>query len=370
MAISKYDILNAMKICGIICELNPAHNGHKYIFDKAREAGADKIIAIMSGDYVQRGEPALFDKHIRTKMALTLGADVCIELPGMFATGSAQYFARGAVSILNTLGADSICFGSECGDIDLLSSQEFTTPNDVLASEYIKAIKYFKSSITPYAIKRIGTDYNDSVSTNDNICSASYIRANSDTMDDSFKAFMPESTYQVYISATKEYHKVSFDDISSQLFYKLNAEMQYGYSQYFDVFDDLSEKIIKNLGAFTTADEFSHVLKSKDIAFSHIKRALLHILLNITKEDVESAISNNYISYIRLLGFKSASSDILSEIKKASATPIISKLADAHNLLDDYGLAMLEKDIANSHLYSLISSGHIINEYSRQLIIQ
>lgn len=358
-----------MNICGIICELNPAHNGHKYIFDEAKRlTGAEYTIAIMSGDYVQRGEPALLDKHVRTRMALSLGADACIELPTIMATGSAQYFARGAVAIANLLGINYLVFGSECGDLDRLSSEEFTSPNDVLASEYIKAIKYLGSDITPVAVSRIGTDYNDQETKAKSICSASYIRAHlGDTA--SLSDVMPGRALSLLESAIATNTLVSPSDISSQIFYKLNSEISFGYNQYFDVYDDLSKKIIKNLNSFTDFEAFCHVLKSKDIAYSHIKRALLHILLGLTGSQMDTIKANGYITYIRLLGFRKEATALLAEIKKTSAAPIISKLADASTILDSFNLGMLENDIAGSHLYSMLSSNHVINEYTRQIVI-
>lgn len=365
-----------MKITGIICELNPAHNGHKYIFDKARElTGADYIIAVMSGDYVQRGEPAIMDKHTRTRMALMLGADAVFELPVMWATGSAQYFARGAVAILKSLGVNAIAFGSECGDIQLLEKQEFHTPNDILGREYIKAIKYLKANITPYAITRIGTDYHDTATIMGDICSASYVReaishGGSLSCQDTLSRAIPAEIYGIICQNAEDGHLVFPDSVGSQVYYKLNSESSQGYEKYFDVYPDLSDKIIKNLNAFTCLTDFCHIIKSKDIAFSHIKRALLHIALCITKDDVEKAINKDYLTYIRLLGFKKESTDLLAEIKKASTIPIISKLADAHNILDDFALHCLEQDISSSHLYSMLQQDAVINEYSRPIIIQ
>ena len=113
-----------MKVCAVICELNPFHNGHEYLFREARRlTGADFLIAVMSGDFVQRGLPAICDKYARTNMALNGGADLVVELPVMFATASADYFAQGAVSAITSMGCvDFICFGSECGDLDMLRS--------------------------------------------------------------------------------------------------------------------------------------------------------------------------------------------------------------------------------------------------------
>lgn len=202
-----------MKVVGLITEYNPFHNGHKYHIQQARQiTGADYVIAVMSGNFVQRGAPAMIDKYSRTRMALNNGADLVIELPVCYATGSAEYFAHGAVSILDKLGVvNTICFGSECGDISLLTmaarflteapdcfesqlqdhmrtgltypvarrkaleqslpemdaaikhrlAELLTEPNNILGIEYIKALLNFSSSITPVTIQRISAHYHE-----------------------------------------------------------------------------------------------------------------------------------------------------------------------------------------------------------------
>lgn len=196
-----------MKIVGLITEYNPFHNGHQYHIEKAKEVtGADTVIVIMSGDYVQRGTPAVMPKYIRTEMALKCGAGAVFELPVCYATGSAELFAMGAVSFLDSLGiVDSICFGSECNDLEsmqqiaailedepdtyrsqlqagLKSGLSFPSarqkamsayladeagvsllgdPNNILGIEYLKALRKLNSSIQPYTIQRQESDYHD-----------------------------------------------------------------------------------------------------------------------------------------------------------------------------------------------------------------
>ncbi len=202
-----------MKVVGLITEYNPFHNGHKYHIHQARQiTGADYVIAVMSGNFVQRGAPAMIDKYSRTQMALNNGVDLVLELPVCYATGSAEYFAHGAVSILDKLGVvNTICFGSECGDISLLSlaarflsdapdsferqllehmksgssypaarrkaleqsieetapskkhklAGVLTEPNNILGIEYMKALLDFSSSITPVTIQRVSAHYHD-----------------------------------------------------------------------------------------------------------------------------------------------------------------------------------------------------------------
>ena len=210
-----------MKIVGIITEYNPFHNGHLYHIQKAKEiTGADCVLAVMSGDFVQRGAPAMMPKHIRAEMALKAGASAVLELPVCFSTGSAEYFAAGAVSLLDKLNCvDTVCFGSECGDIKTLEKIAFTvaeepedykstlrkelqkgrpfpdarqtalkeyfgddtfdtvlkSPNNILGIEYIKALKMQKSKIKPVTIRRTGSGYHDET-LNETCSSASAIR--------------------------------------------------------------------------------------------------------------------------------------------------------------------------------------------------
>lgn len=367
-----------MKIIGIIAEFNPFHNGHAYCIKKAREmTGADFVIVIMSGDYVQRGEPAIMDKYIRTKTALKNGADLVFELPTALASGSAQYFARGAVSLLHHLGCvDHIVFGSESGNLEFLSAENPTTPNDILGSEYLKALHFFQSSITPVLLKRIGTDYHDPENTADTdfgkICSATYLRKELLASSERISMLVPEESAKDYLTYAKENHFLGFDSMSDLLFYKLNELQSIGYADYFDVYEDLSCKIAQNLGKYVSASDFRMVLKSKDLAFSHISRALLHIVLNITKEDISILQNQNYCPFLRILGFRKDSIKLLGLIKESCSRPLISKLADAPSYLSPETLAILRKDISASHLYHRLSQKNaacIQNEYRRQIII-
>lgn len=366
-----------MKICAVICELNPVHNGHKYIFDKAKEiTGADYLIALMSGSYVQRGEPALFDKHTRTRMALNIGADAVLELPGIFATGSAQYFARGAVALLTQLGnIDYLCFGSESGSISHIMEEDIHESNDILAKEYLNALLYFDSSITPVAIKRIGTDYNNKDSIIDGICSATYIRNSIVNGKNDFYDAIPKACQNDFTNTP-----VYYDDYSDVIYTSIVnlcisslSQNSTDLSLFFDVYGDLSDKITKNIYSYESAESFCHLLKSKDIAFSHIKRALLHIALGYTKSDMDLIMSHSYFAYLRLLGFKKASLPLLSSIKESSDNPLISKLSDYESILKPYQRDILKKDINASMIYEYIrhrkDNMPVINEYRKNIVI-
>jgi predicted nucleotidyltransferase len=362
-----------MIITAVICELNPVHNGHKYIFDKARElTGADYCIAIMSGDYVQRGEPAVFDKHLRTRFALSIGADAVIELPGLFATGSAQYFARGAMGILKKLGCvNYLCFGSESGDIETILSEDNDSPNDILGREYIKAIEYLGLDTKPVPVKRTGTDYNDDKNVSGTICSASYLRKNMMDGKKFNRKLLPDSCIKDFEDYIKDYEPVYFDDYSDVIYQALRMDINH-LDRYFDVYSDLADKFENALPGFTTADEYCHQVKTKEIAFSHIKRALLHISLGYTKDDERYAKENDYFIYSRLLGFNKSKADVLKALTENGAV-LISKTADASGIITGVALDIYEKDISASALREYIRQSKdkkpAVNEYTRSVVI-
>ena len=366
-----------MKIVGIIAEFNPFHNGHAYCIKKAKEiTGADYVIVVMSGDYVQRGEPAIMNKYIRTKTALLNGVDLVFELPTALSCGSAQYFARGSVSLLHHLGCvDNIVFGSESGNLEFLSTGNPTTPNDILGSEYLKALQLFHSNITPVILPRIGTDYHDleheKATDYGKICSATYLRKKLFLSYD-IAGLVPETSCNDYMTYAENNRYLDFDSLSDLLFYKLNELQGKGYADFFDVYEDLSCKIALNLEKYVSATEFRMMLKSKDIAFSHLSRALLHIVLNITKEDITILQEMNYCPFLRILGFRKDSIKLLSLMKENCSRPLISKLADAPSHLSTEALSVLKKDISASHLYNRLAQKNaacIQNEYRRQIII-
>ena len=396
-----------MKTIGIIAEFNPFHKGHEHIIREAREHfGAESVIVVMSGDYVQRGEPAVIDKYARTRMALTAGADIVLELPVAFATGSAQYFARGAVSaLLHTGVTDGILFGSESGEIpgteagnrdssaadDLHTGNctpmdERLSPNDLLAAEYIKAIQYFNADITPLTIPRKAVSHTDDLP-KDGFASASAIRrmltgASADITDDpscisaadrseSIKEFIPSYAPDILRAYLADKKTLSPDRFSDMLFSSLIRERSKGFADYFDIFPDLSDKICGKLEAYKGFTSFIDALKSKDITYSHLSRALLHILLNIKKDDVEILRSKyDYCPWLRILGLNREST-LPSILRSSAGCSIISRLADAKDVLDADASALLEKDIAASDLYchAADKKGGFVSEYRRGIVV-
>lgn len=415
-----------MKITGIIAEYNPFHNGHLYQINQAKKNGADYIIIVMSGNFLQRGTPAILDKWSRTQMALSCGADLVIELPTVFVTASAQYFARGGVSILDKLGCvDTISFGCESDDISMIQTLSSyllkepydykenlqnclregnsfpkarelalaeclspeaaafaSSPNNILALEYCIALLERHSSMNIFPIKRKGNGYHDTQLDKSKFASATAIREILEkTIDDKnncpnsflsneLKDYLPESVSSIL--AEKETNYVTQNDFSSLLHYKLLTEGNSSLTKYADITEDLSDKIRKNLRHYRDYNSFCELLKSKELTYSRINRALTHILLNITQEMYDDVKTNDYARYARILGFRKEATPLLSEIGKTTTIPLISKLADASKLLSDREKKYLEHDIFCSHVYeSMVASktGNAAkNEYQREII--
>ncbi len=457
-----------MKTVGIIAEYNPFHNGHLYQLKKAKEiTGADFAVVVMSGDFTQRGTPAVFDKYTRCRLSLLAGADLCIELPVVYATASAELFAKGAVSLLSALGVDALCFGSECGEIaplreiasllfaeppaykealnkalkeglsfpsaravavrkcahagslsgadaaafnnlpsagslsgmdaaasdslsgvdaaasdslsgvDAAASDVLASPNNILGIEYLKALlaleKNGQHAPVPYTIKREGDGYLSHTLSEESFCSAMALRKGIAEENPDLLRYVPESIRQEFSDTCQTKSALCADDFSGMLFYKLLSEKDAGYDSYLDVSSDLSDKIRKNLGTFTTFSAFcENSLKSKDITLTRVYRSLLHILLSIKKEDLPAAAP-----YARILGFREASFEVFGCLSKKNI-PLLSRLKDASSLLSPEALSCLSKDIFAAQLYEHVRMQHIlhmqkddcpfVSEYSRPVI--
>lgn len=410
-----------MRINGIIAEYNPFHNGHRYhLTESLRRTDAEYTVIVMSGNFVQRGAPALVNKFRRAEMALLNGADLVLELPALYATASAEFFATGAVALLNKLNVvTDLCFGSECGDTQLLQqiaeilaeepkaySQSlkrylrqglsypnarnealiqnypflgqhknvFSSPNNILGIEYIKAIIRSKSTLNPVTVQRTGAGYHSRLPEK-NDCSALAIRqALYAGTDDSFlKNNMPEEAARVLSEQLAKTGLVRSNGFSDILYYKLVMEKEHGYDKYLDVSSDLSDRIKARLDEFRGFDSFCDLLKTKEMTYTRISRCLLHIMLNIKKADMDEANVLGTALYARVLGFRKMSSSLLSEIKEHSAIPLLTKLADADELLDKSARDMLNQDIRISQIYNGITarkSSHTpANEIATPLVI-
>lgn len=370
-----------MRTVGLITEYNPFHNGHLYHLEGSKKiSGAEYSIAIMSGNFLQRGEPALVDKWTRAKMAIDNGVDLVIELPVVYACQSAEFFAFGSINILNSLGVvDSICFGSETGNVEILNeiahilldepklytdylkeflckgnsyprsrqyalkkylksvnhkySQEIgdviNHPNNILAIEYLKAIKKLDSKIIPYTIKRKNTGYHDK-SLTDEISSATAIRESllADLSLNKIKHTVPNATY-IHLSNFLQYYENlnSIYNFSQIILYILRSCDHNKLKDIMDVSEGLDKRIINCAAANTTIDAILNCIITKRYTMTRLKRILMHLLIGLDKSLIQEIFSHGP-QYIRVLGMNEKGIDLLKIIKKKGTLPIITKFAD------------------------------------------
>ncbi len=382
-----------MKILGIIVEYNPFHNGHLYHLQTSKElTKCDYTVAVMSGNFVQRGEPAIVDKWKRTMMALKAGVDLVIELPVVYATSTAENFAYGAVKLLDSLKIiDCISFGSEKGELsELIKIAEILleepihyrkalkeylktgitfakarelalkkvtnnneiekilqTSNNILAIEYLKALKKIDSSITPFTIKRRGSLYT-SLELKGEFASASSIRKHifEKGLED-LEKYIPNFSKEILQSSfEKKQGPVSLEDFSNILIYLLRNHIPLNHI--FDVSEGLENKIYKASYKTNNIEELIKLIKSKRYTESRIKHILTHLLLKIDKQIFEEFDGPNYI---RVLGFNEKGKKVLKEIKKKSSLPIITKVSQYKSKLSN--TKMFEKDLFATDTYTL-----------------
>lgn len=405
-----------LKTIGITAEYNPFHNGHRYQIEEIRrQTGAEKIIVVMGGYFLQRGIPAFTDKYLRTEMALSCGADLVFELPTVFSTASAEYFAFGGVSLLHQLGCvDGICFGSECGDLAALSAiadylvsepedyvqklrslvsegvsypaarsrillhtfpeifsafpDILTAPNNILAIEYLKAVKELDSPLMPFTVRRNDHGYHAERSRGE-FLSASSIREmvlhpQTDTpslsADNSgnfpFSKYIPPEVDSL-LSENRTHFPVTADDFSEYLFYALNTLDINHALALSDMSRELWHRIQNKIPDFRDFTSFTECLRSKQYTHSRISRLLCHILLDIRRDYLQSPFTQQKIPalYGRILGIRAEKSALLRNVDHF---PLINKLADTRKILEQYAADKLSDEekqqtflsLANAHL--------------------
>ena len=349
-----------MKVSGIICEYNPFHNGHYYHIKKTRENGATHIVAVMSGNYVQRGDVAIIDKFERAKAAVKSGADLVIELPVAYSLSSAEVFARGAMYILNAMGCvDEVSFGSESGDINKILSavkasiacsqspdlktlldsglsypsamnmlaeknfgkqvgDVFQWPNNLLAIEYIKAISYLNSKITPFTVtrKNAGHDQPDVIC---NFASASFIRQN--VRENAYSDLMPKVMFDILSDAVAGGRIAQFSNLEKAIMYRMRMMTPALIRDVPDVGQGLEHRIYEARTA-STVQEMMEMIKTKRYTMSRIRRILVNALLGITKDDLTTPPV-----YGRILAVNERGTDILSVAKGKSRIPLATSLS-------------------------------------------
>ncbi len=349
---------------GIIAEYNPFHKGHMYHINETKKITDNDIVVIMSGNFVQRGEPAMTDKHTRAKMALRNGVSLVIELPVEYATGSADVFAKGAVNILDATGIiDTLSFGSEQGSTDIFDKisdilnnepntfkeliknylnsglsypsartkalEEYMSlnldfmnrSNNILALEYIRQLKKLNSSIKPVTVERIVSEYN-SRSLSGEISSASAIRQALLDKDISALDSIPENC----IDLIKDKKIPQLNDYTSILSYILCTRSPSEISEYADITEGLENRILNT--EFNSIDELITKTKTKRYTYSKLQKAILHIILGITKKDQQADPK-----YIRVLGFRKDKKYLLKELTEKASLPVIMNVKENENLL-------------------------------------
>lgn len=448
-----------MKIVGLITEYNPFHAGHLYHMQQARElTGADYCVVLMSGSFVQRGEPAIFDKYRRTKAALLAGADLVLEMPAAFSTASAHEFAAYGVALLSAIGVDAVVFGSECGQIEFLKqaasalnheSAEFqerlrkglkagltypqarakalemedtwasvlSSPNNILGIEYLRAAEDLHSPMEFYTISREGSGYHEDALSEAKFPSASAIRgivrksyenlsadspaslkqepgsdSKSEILFNILIPHLPAVTHPAYAGALPV-----FTDDFSELLNMAVLQMQkssakgsiaatnvvmpsstlsvdtntQAISRIADLSPELAARLAKPPYFPLSFEERIQALKTRQLTYTRVSRALLHLVLGMREEDISRWKDEGYALYARILGFRRQSSPLLSCLHKKSSIPLITKMADAAQNLSPSALALLEQEVYASHLYQTVRmkrSGVFQNEYTEGLV--
>lgn len=389
------------KVLGIIAEYNPFHNGHLYHLEQAKKlTGSSYTVAVISGNFTQRGSTALIDKWSRAEIALNCGVDLVLELPTLYATSSAENFADGAVKILNSLKVvDYLAFGAETSDMDLLEPiadvlykepkaykmllanelkkgvsfpkarenalmlylgdirkylNVLSSPNNILGLEYMKSLKKYNSIIKPVAITRFEAEYND-ISYSGNIASATAIR--NIIKNGNFKVLrklVPTPSYEILMDNIKQGHIIpDLSVFERQIIYNLRKMSLSEIAELPDVSEGLENSIKKVANSCNTVNEFLNLIKSKRYTSTRIQRILIYSLLGITKKDM--ALSKKVNPYIRVLGFNKRGKFLISEIAKAN--PKLDIITSVKRFIDTSSnknlKSVLEKDIWATNVYSI-----------------
>lgn len=384
-----------MKACGLIVEYNPFHNGHLYHVQAAKKiTNADCMIAVMSGSFLQRGEPAIIDKFHRTKAALEAGVDIVVELPYAYAVQSSHYFAKGAVHTLHSLNVSSICFGSESGKIDAfyqgahkmneqkalfdktvkqyvlqglsfpvasqkayetigLDELDLVKPNNILGFSYVRTIVNDQLPIKAYTIKRLKNNFHDETIT-DKIASATSIRREieKNALSKAVTQALPAYSKK-HVEAYKEKATVwhEWEKYFPFLHYRVLTMDQAELSNIHGVDEGLEARLKETAHTANSFADWLERLKTKRYTTTRLQRMFVHILTNTTKADILKFFNRQELPYIRLLGFTKRGQAYLNHYKKMIDVPVIANLTksnqatflDEKALLAYYSILPIEK---------------------------
>lgn len=388
-----------MSVIGIVCEFNPFHNGHKHLINSVKEDG-DIVVCVMSGNYVQRGEPSIFPKETRVKSALMNGADIVLELPFIYSTASAEIFASSAVKILVAFGCDKIAFGTENttlsqleNAVEILLSDDFdakikeclktgvsyptarqmafeeygcdceiSSPNNILAIEYVCAIKKNNYNIKPITVNRKGADYNDNFAI-DEFASATHIR-NLINEDNDFQKYVPDNAYKIYKTALRNGEYLNLDKFNISALSILRSKNTIN-PEIANMSEGLENRIASAIKTSSNLAEIYDKVKTKRFTHSRIRRAVLSTMMNVTNDDLQISVP-----YCRLLGFNTEISNRLGDLVKKCSLPFVVSYSDIVNLNSGDASRVFELENKSTDLYnlSLQKTGNCSTEMTYSLV--
>lgn len=383
-------LVRIMNISAVICEFNPFHNGHLYLINKMREQGSTHVVAVMSGNYTQRGEPAIISKQVRAMIAIECGADLVVELPVPFAVASAEKFALAGVNIIDGMGCvDNLYFGAECSKQDMLNiictvlnksetvsliksemkkgvtyaaavsnvvqgalgrnaADELRKPNNILAIEYIKALSRINSKVKPVPIQRISVDH-DSTSAIENMASASYIRSGILSGIDISK-FVPNECMRIIAEEINQGRcPVTVKVLERELFIRLRGMTSEQLKNIAEVGEGIENKILSSANNFCSYNDLVNNVKSKRYTHARLRRIMLYVLLGIDKE-----IQSTMPEYIKVIGFNKRGAQVLKRIKSEGKLPIITKISEQKRVTKRSQLTLLAKEKAVDNIYNAL----------------
>lgn len=401
-----------MKVLGIVAEYNPFHNGHLYQIQKAKEiTKSDYVVVVMSGSFTQQGNIAIYDKFKRAKLAVENGADLVIELPTIYAVSSAEYFAYGAVNLLDKLGVvDYICFGAEEPDIsklehiaDVIIQNEkdiwaqirsksssgdtfaknrnevlksyldgsyidmLSKSNNILGIEYIKSLKKLNSKIKPYCVKRLNSEYSEERLNSNSLgfTSATSIRrsVSKNTMA-ILKDYVPQNTFDIIQNENPTFNSKIFDLIK----YKVLSANRSELKEINEITEGLENAIIRAINVSKSYEKLVENIKSKRYVESKIRRILINLLLSITKHTFAFAIENR-VAYAHILACSDAKATLLSKLSKHSSIPVITSLSEENlESIEDMGVKdLLKIDILGTNIYNSVNNTNTYTDFTNRL---
>ena len=375
-----------MKATGIVVEYNPFHNGHKYHLEKAKKLNPENIIiAIMSGDFVQRGEPSIIDRWTKTKMALANGVDMVVELPSFYSSQSAEIFAKGAIGILDELKCKNLVFGSESGNIEelkristLQESEEFKiklkerlkegnsyptahsmtmkeilgeselNSNDILGLEYIKAIKYWNSDIIPMTLKREKVGYHDTNIVGD-FASATKIRQHLKS-EEEIKNIVTKESYNIL----NHYSNLTY----IENFYPLiKYELIKNYKNLSNIQDmeiGFENRLYENAIKYSDYKDFFKSISNKRYTIGRVQRVLMHTLLGLDNSITEKVKKS--IPYVKILGFNNRGREYLNYLKQFDNKKIVTSYKKIGEIFSPEVCSLIEFNERASKIYRLMNN--------------